>query len=258
MEMGISFDSARVLRSSAGWRFVGAVHEVLCHPNRSPPSHRIEGVTVRHHVSDASTAKSKARWERDVGLLRGDLDRDPSNARAAFYLGMTLSWLERWDEAAEALDRRIEMGGWVEEVYQAHMQRALVDSRRDRPWTEILERYLAAHATSPHRAEPLHAIASHYDAEKQHALCFLFARRGWELPYPADDSLFVDDSVYAWRLADLVASSAYWIGERAIGERAAREAVQARPDDARLRANLEFYLQREGDPVDVPASGEPQ
>jgi tetratricopeptide (TPR) repeat protein len=179
-----------------------------------------------------------------VTLLEAELERAPDNARAAYYLGMTYSWLGRWDEAARALDRRIAMGGWVEEIYQAHMQRALVDAHRGRPWSELLERYLAAHGLAPHRAEPLHAIAAHYDGVGEHALCFLFARRGWELPFPQGDSLFVDDSVYAWRLADLVASSAYWIGELTLGEQAARQALRHHPDDARLRDNLEFYLKR--------------
>ena len=244
VEMGVSFDSARVLRSAAGWRFVGTVHEVLTKPGRPPPVHRVGGVTVRHHQGEVAAERSRARWQRDVGLLQAELERDPDNARAAYYLAMTYSWLERWDEAAAALERRISMAGWVEEIYQSHMQRALVDARRGRPWPEILERYLTAHGIAPHRAEPLHAIAAHYDASGEHALCFLFARRGWELSYPASDSLFVDDSVYAWRLADLVASSAYWIGELSVGEQAARQALRHRPDDARLRENLKFYLER--------------
>jgi hypothetical protein len=56
VEMGISFDSARVLRAAAGWRFVGTVHEVLTRPGRPPPSHRIEGVVIRHHVGRAGSA----------------------------------------------------------------------------------------------------------------------------------------------------------------------------------------------------------
>ena len=40
---GAVFDSARVVRAAAGWRFVGVVHEVLVHPERPPPTERIGG-----------------------------------------------------------------------------------------------------------------------------------------------------------------------------------------------------------------------
>ena len=112
-------------------------------------------------------------------------------------------------------------GGWAEEVYESKVALARIATARGSPWPTIEARWLEAHAFAPHRAEPLHAIASHYDALGQHALTFLFARRGYELPLPLRDSLFVDEEVYTWKLADLVGASAYWLGEYAIGEAAA-------------------------------------
>src|SRR5262249_15613725 len=145
-------------------------------------------------------------------------------------------------EAKGALRRRIELGGWIEEVFYARLQLAEIASVQGRPWSEVLELYLDAHATLPHRAEPLHAIAAAYNAKGQHALCLLFARRGYELPEPADDRLFVDVEVYRWKLADLVASAAYYVGAFDLGEEAARRALHHRPGDSRIEKNLDFYL----------------
>ena len=52
--------------------------------------------------------------------------------------------------------------------------------------------------------------------------------------------LFVDTDTYAWRAWDEVAVSAYWTGryDEALG--AAHRALAARPDDDRLRANVEW------------------
>ncbi|MBI4952354.1 MAG: glycosyltransferase family 2 protein [Myxococcales bacterium] len=242
VEAGVAFDSARVLRARDGWRFKGVVHEVLMREGRQPPVHRIEGVLIRHEVGDEALERSRRRWERDVGLLGAVVAADPSDTRAAFYLGLTYFWLGRWEEAIAALERRAAMGGWHEEVYQARMHVGVAAERAGRPWPEVLDLYLRAHATAPQRAEPLHAIALHYNLRAEHALCVLFARRGYELPYPKEDRLFVDEAVYHWQLADLVASSAYWIGAFELGLAAARQAVRARPDDPRLRQNLEHYL----------------
>jgi glycosyltransferase involved in cell wall biosynthesis len=239
---GVTFDSARVLRSGTGWRFRGVVHEVLTKEGRPPPSQRIPGPHILHEPDARAAERSRRRWERDLGLLGGALERDPSDTRAAFYLGLTYFWLGRWEEAMKALDRRAEMGGWIEEVFQARLHQARAAESAGRPWPEVLDRYLAAHAVQPHRAEPLYHVALRYNAHGEHALCLLFARRGWELRYPDKDTLFVESSIYRWRLADLVASSAYWLGEREIGEVAARQAVKNGPADARLQKNLEFYL----------------
>ena len=241
---GVTFDSARVLRSRHKWRFRGVVHEVLMHPDRTPPSLRVPGVLIRHEVEAEAAERSRQRWERDVGLLSGALQVDPSDTRAAFYLGLTYFWLGRWDEAIVALERRMKMGGWHEEVFQAELHAARAADSAEHLWSDVLARYLSAFSAAPHRAEPLYYVALHYNADGQPHLCYLFARRGQELPFPSQDTLFVDEDVYAWGMADLVGSSAFYVGAFDVGEAAMRHALRHRPDDARLQGNLEFYLDR--------------
>lgn len=244
VEMGIRFDSPRVARTRAGWRFRGVVHEILMHDDRPPPTHRVPDVTVHHHPAPDAIERSRRRWERDVGLLSAAVARDAKDTRSAFYLANTYLWLQRYEEAEAAFLRRIALGGWHEEIFESRQALARIAAARGMPWPEVEARWLEAHATSPHRAEPLYSIALHYDGAGKAPLTFLFARRGYELPLPVNDTLFVDEEVYTWKLADLVGSSAYWIGEFQIGEEAARKASGARPDDARLQKNLGFYLDR--------------
>ncbi|MFI5300861.1 MAG: glycosyltransferase [Polyangiales bacterium] len=239
-----TFDSVRVLRSSARWRFRGSVHEVLVSGDGRVPKRRIPQAIVRHRAGDEGAARSRARWERDVELLQRELDRDPKSSRSAFYLGMTLYWLLRCDEAISALDRRIALGGWAEEIFYAKLTKGRAARSGGRPWPEVLGYFLDACSAAPHRAEPLHAIAEHYDATGDHGLAMLFARRGFELPLPKNDLLFIEEATYLWRCADLVGAHAFWLGEFEIGERAARQAVKAKPDDERLKRNLGFYLAR--------------
>ena len=244
VDMGIRFDSPRVVRTTAGWRFEGVVHEILVHPNRPPPVHRVPNVFIRHQASYDSCERSRKRWEHDVILLSEAVRRDPGNTRSAFYLAQTYLWLERYDLASLAYKRRITLGGWAEEVYESKMSLARIATALHAPWAEIQQLYLDAHSFAPHRAEPLYAIALHYNGTGEHALTFIFARRGYEIPLPTKDTLFVDEEVYSWKMADLVGTSAYWIQEFAVGELAARQAVTCRPNDARLMKNLEFYLKR--------------
>jgi glycosyltransferase involved in cell wall biosynthesis len=244
VDTGVLFDSTRVARSRAGWRFSGVVHEVLIHADRHVPAARVPGCVIRHFAGAVGAERSKRRWERDAVLLEGELARDPTHARTAFYLALTYLWLERWAEAEKALERRVALGGWSEEVFYAKLSYAQAAERSGAPWRVSFARYLDAHAFAPHRAEPLHAIALHYDGAGERALALLFARRAVDLPIPPNDVLFVDAEIYRWKAHDLVASNAYWLGEHELGERSARAAVAARPGDARLAKNLEFYLAR--------------
>jgi glycosyltransferase involved in cell wall biosynthesis len=241
---GTAFDSARIVTRGSPFRFVGAVHEVLVHPAGELPAPRIDGVEVLHTVDQTSEARSRERWERDVKLLEAELIKDPGGTRSAFYLGMTLRWLGRHEEAMGALASRIALGGWAEEVYYARL--SLARSARDagRPWPEVLGYYLEAHGSAPQRAEPLYDIAMHYDRLGDHALALLFARRAYELPLPERDVLFVEAHIHAYSAADLVGAHAYWLGEFTLGEEAARKAASARPHDGRLAKNLGFYEAR--------------
>ncbi|APR83583.1 Glycosyl transferase, group 2 family protein [Minicystis rosea] len=244
IEMGVHFDSPRIARTRARWRFRGVVHEILMHPDRDPPKHRVPDARILHEPGADSAERSRRRWERDAKLLGDAAERDPKDTRTAFYLALTYLWLGRHEEAEAAFHRRIALGGWAEEIYESKMALARIAAARGLPWPETQARYLDAHAFAPHRAEPLFAIALHYDSSKQYALSFLFARRGYEIPLPVKDSLFVDESVYTWKLADLVATAAYWIGELEIGEAAARAAIRNNPHEPRLVTNLGFYLDR--------------
>lgn len=242
LEMGgVRFDSARLVRLAHGWRYVGAVHEVLCKPGLPPPSIRIEGCAIRHDLVGRDPDRKRRGWLRDLELLRAQRTRDPSDARTAFYLAQTLEDLGRFEEALPAYAERVALGGWREEVYEAKYRMARLAERLGRPWPEVQERYLDAFSFAPHRAEPLAALALHHQQEGNHALAFLFGQRALQLPYPAQDTLFVQRDVYSHLAAEIVGASAWYIGEYAAGVAALKRALEARPGAPELLQNLEFY-----------------
>ncbi|WP_437904019.1 hypothetical protein WME95_36860 [Sorangium sp. So ce327] len=235
------YDSARLARASAGWRYVGATHEVLSREGEPPPSIRVPDAHIVHDLSRRDAAAQTRRWQRDLELLSAALARSPGDGRAAFYLAQTLECLGRHAEAFEAYGRRAALGGWQEEVYESLFRMARTAAALGRPWPEVQQRYLDAHAHSPHRAEPLFAVAWHWYGQRCWPLTYLFASRGAALPFPAEATLFVDAEVYEHKLLDLVATSAFHVGELAAGEAALRKALARRPGDPRLLGNLAFY-----------------
>lgn len=244
---GMSYCLPLVLRSSARWRYRGVVHEYVSRPGAAPASLRVPGVILCQDTVPQSAAASQARWRRDLELLQAAREQDPSDARTAFYLGQTLECLGMLREADSAYQDRVRLGGWSHEAYEAAYRRGRISARLGDAWELTQQRYLEAHAVEPSRAEPLVAIADHYLKVGNMALCYLFARRASELPRP-DTTLFVDEEVYAWRSADLLSVSAYYVGKATgnkrilqEGREAALAAAAARPDDTRIANNLKHY-----------------
>jgi hypothetical protein len=220
-----------------GWHYEGAVHEVLVHPSGRQPTITIPGVTIRHERTAESAERTRARWERDVELLREDLRLNIRNARAWFYYARTLQSLGNTAAACRAFEYRIDLGGWPEEVFLAKLGLAqCLDG------DEQIAAFLAAAAFAPHRAEPLIELSNIYRNRGAHRLAFMFAREAHRLPFP-DDVLFVDADAHGWSAADCVAISAWYCGEHEIGHAAAREALNKCPPEHRERCakTLAFY-----------------
>jgi hypothetical protein len=237
-EGSFRWPSARVFRSGSGCRYVGLVHEVLVDASGESPRCVLDGPKIVHVRSDTSDKRTVARHVRDIDLLMRDAD---SNPRSAFYMARSMMTIGMNVEAARAFESRIAMGGDVGEMYSSMLCLAWMKEKLHSPWSESLELYLGAYNIAPHRAEPLYEIARYYGSVKQYALSALFSRRGIDIPAPGKGNLFVDNGVYEWKMFDMYASCAAHVFDDDLGKTCAEKAHQARPEDKRLLANLEFY-----------------
>lgn len=236
----LAWDSPRVVNNTESWRYVGVVHEILVGPTGGT-QYRVPNVSIAHRDADAER-KNNRRYS-DLQLLHKQHAKNPQDPRTAFYLGQTLGELGFCAEAIAIYNRRIALGGWQEEVYESMYRIGTLSDRGGKPWAESQQRFLEAYLHSPHRAEPLYAIALHYYLAGNHALTFLFAHAGSKIPYPEKSVLFVQPDVYRFQLHDLVAISGFYLGdeEKKIGARSAQIVVDACPNDVRAQKNLELY-----------------
>jgi glycosyltransferase involved in cell wall biosynthesis len=256
------FDSPRLARADAGWRYVGVTHEVLSKEKTPPPSIRVPDAHIVHDLSHRDPRGSRRRWELDLRLLTEEARRKPNDTRTQFYLAQTLECLGNHKGAFAAYEKRVKMGGWQEEVYESLFRLARVSRLLGKPWPEVQQRFLDAHAHSPQRAEPLFAIAWYYYEKKNWPLTYLFASRGAQIPFPEKATLFVEAEVYQTKLLDLVGTSAYYVGEFEAGEAAIRKAIENKPDEPRFLKNLAFYDERKkpkprGGHREIPAAARP-
>jgi hypothetical protein len=241
---GLRSDHPRLVRTGAGWHYVGAAHEQLVREKTPPPSLRVPEALLTFDPAQQNAQVQRERWSAEVRHLHEDLKKRPKDGHAAFALALTYENLGDQRRAYTTYERRTKMGGRQDEVYESLMRMARLTKAAGRPWSEAQQLALNAYSHSPHRAEPLFFLAWHYYERKNWPLTFLFASRGATLTAPERPSLFVDVDAYEAKLDDLVGTSAYYIGEFAAGEASLRRALGRRPGDARLLKNLAFYEAR--------------
>lgn len=236
------FYTARLIRCHTDTRFAGAVHESIefATQEKVPATCYFELRTTRY-----GQEKTKLRWQRDKDLLLKEFERNPNSPRTAFYLAQTYQCLSDWENARIWYERRVTIEGWSEENFMtlyrlAQVYEALGD------WDKALCTYLKAYSMRPSRIEPLVRITQHYWDTADRALCYLFARHAAEVPYPKNDTLFVEKAVYDINRHDLLGRAAWYVNEYEIGEREVRKALEAAPHMEHLQSNLSKYIERKG------------
>lgn len=207
---GISYYRNQLVRSALPWRYEGVLHEyITCDlPLRQA---RMPGLTI-HIVVEGARSSDPLKYRRDALLLEEALLEEPGNARHMFYLAQSYRDAGELDAAINRYERRIAMGGFPEEVWYARFQVAMLKEQTCARWPEVLNAYLDAFAARPHRAEPLYRIGMAYQQRKKFALARLFFAQALQVPYPAQDVLFVEGDMYRYLLPLEYAVACYWLG----------------------------------------------
>lgn len=234
-----NFYHARLIRRTAQTRFEGVVHEQLNQPAciKLPDS-----VYFEYTPSEQGCRQSRDRWERDCRLLLAEHKKNPEHARTAFYLAQTYGALGDMYNAYKYYTIRKTLDGFDEETFLAHYRLGLIaeflaKSDKNFTWQMAQNHFLDAFAYRPTRVEPLLSLALHYWNEKNLEMCYLFARRAAELPYPSD-FFCVEKYLYDVTRYDILSVCAITMGDLEVGEWATRMALKGNPNDERIKTNL--------------------
>jgi len=104
----------RLIKSGLKWAYVGTTHEYLACITPRPTSKGECTWWELEHYADGARRGRKA--SEDEAMLKHELEQDPNNARACFYLANALRDQGKYAEALKYFQRRVELGGWQVEV----------------------------------------------------------------------------------------------------------------------------------------------
>lgn len=206
-----------LMRLGMDWCWEGVIHEV---PNSEHLPQvwqlKLHGARIRIVGGGARSRLSlEQKLAKDIDVMRRALVDHPDNPRYTFYLAQALRDAGQLPEALEAYQRRVDIGGWFEEVYHSKLQVAWLKEQLGYGYADVVAAYVDAFDYRPQRAEAPCELARYLRIKERYAAAFAFARIASALEQPPDDLLMVDMSVYCWRARDELALALYFLGDHA-------------------------------------------
>lgn len=207
----LTYEMPYLVQGDREWYYRGKTHEyITCDGSFARESLRTLAVD---HFGDGGTRHEK--FTRDLVLLEESLLEQPDDARTLFYLAQTRQNLGDAAGALVAYRRRIEVGGWDEEIFWSLYQCGVLLAQRG-DWGHAQQALLAAYEYRPSRAEPLYKLAQCCRQRGEFNAAAMFATRASAIPKPAD-LLFVESWVYEWAIEFELALCLIFTGDLARG-----------------------------------------
>ena len=194
------YQNMRIVKNNGLYSYCGVTHEYINTPSGNITANIEKQLLFIRDIGDGGSKNDK--FERDIKLLLDGIKEEPNNERYYFYLANSYHDSGRFGEAINVYKKRIELGGWQEEVWYSYYRIGLCFKNMDKMddaikyWTEGFEFY-------SQRLEGLYEIIKHYRIISKHKLANLFyqqAKQILDLNLNRNSYLFLHDDIYTSKI----------------------------------------------------------
>ena len=217
----VSYCSNRIIKSESELRYVYKIHEVIT------PKNNRNVIVPRHHAfiydfrCDYMENRTMDRKDYDLKLLFEELEDDPNDPRALYYLGQTYNILEKYDLAYKYYIERVNhpVEGFLQEKLDACFEAArMANFKLNKPWEECEKLYLKAFELDNTRGDSLYFLGIHYflladveniDVQKNYKMAFDYMKQCLYLGYPEHCQYSLKPTLYYYFLPKFLAKLCY-------------------------------------------------
>jgi predicted O-methyltransferase YrrM len=181
------YGSNRITKSTSHLRYVHKIHEVITDKNNINvviPENRAYIFDRRFDYMEKRTMERK---ELDLKLLFEEIEENPNDPRAYYYLGQTYNLLCEYEKAYFYFMKRCEIinAGFLQERVDAAFEAArLANFKLNLPWDKCEELYLRAFKIDESRPESLYFIGIHYYLQNDMNQAYNYFKKGFEIGFP--------------------------------------------------------------------------
>lgn len=198
-----------IVKGSLDWYYIGKTHEYIFAKGMKTLG-EVNDLIINHHV-DGSNRKDK--YDRDEVLLKKQIEENPDDRRAYFYLAETFRLKQDFHGAIEYYKKRIAKGGWKEEVYYSIYQLGRMFyyiGELDQARLTLID----AWEFRPQRLESIHALSLILRQTKKFNQAALFLEKALDTKFPKDDLLFVERPIYDFMIRFEYSICLFYIGKK--------------------------------------------
>jgi len=193
------YPNVRIIKNDGKSKYIGVTHEYVdCPPYQTMTIFNKLQIFITD-IGDGGSKSNKA--ERDIRLLKGDLEQNENNPRTLFYLANTYFDTNMLDESIPYYEKRIEVGGWEQEIWYSNYRLGEIYKRKNDN-VKAVEYWMKAYDVIPLRLENMFKIINLYRIEGNHKRAFAYIKLIQEALHIhkenniRDNYLFMENDIY--------------------------------------------------------------
>jgi len=246
------YKNVRIVKKNPDYKYIGATHEYfdLCNTFHI---HTISDDLL--FIKDVGDGGSKTnKFQRDIRLLINALNEEPNNSRYVFYLANSYKDCGELDKAIKCYLKRIEMGGWIQEVWCSYYYIGLCYNTQN-DYKNALWYWLKGFEVFDKRIENLYQIVKYYRISSQHELAYSFyllAKRCMNT-ITLENHLFLEKDVYMYKLDYEYSIFAFYVNMHGITDvywKLMHNIMVDRATHQNICENYRFYVKALSDKCD--------
>jgi glycosyltransferase involved in cell wall biosynthesis len=205
----IQYYNTRLFRADLPYKCIGVTHEYWgCDGSRT------EGKLNTVHLDDRGDGGCKSdKFTRDIALLTKGVEDEPKNERYYFYLAQSYADTGDVENALKWYQKRIDVGGWNEEIFISHKRRGELFSKDGKHEQAIFE-WTKGYESLPQRNETLYRIIQHYRYTGKNHSAYLFLKQAITIPYPNELVLFIEHPIYDYKLIEELSIIGFYVNKK--------------------------------------------
>jgi tetratricopeptide (TPR) repeat protein len=237
------YQNMRIIKNNGEFKYKGVTHEYIDTPSDNIIYNIEKDVLFIRDIGDGGCKQHK--FERDISLLLDGIKEEPNNDRYHFYLANSYHDCGRFSEAIDIYKKRIELGGWVQEIWYSYYRIGLCFKNLGNIESAIYY-WLNGFDLFPERIEGLYEIIKHYRIISKHNLAYLFYQEAIkiiDLNKNRNSYLFLHEDVYTSKIYYEYTIIAAYLGIKNINSEVVQFLNNSRDNNEiqNLLSNMKFY-----------------
>ena len=237
------YQNMRIVKNNGLYKYVGVTHEYIDTPTNNTTNGFEKSHLFIRDVGDGGAKQDK--FERDIKLLLDGIKEEPDNVRYYFYLANSYHDCGRFGEAINVYKKRIEMGGWIEEVWYSYYRIGLCFKNMNK-MNDAIKYWMDGYDYYPERLEGLYEILQYYRLTSKHKLGVMIyqaAKQILDLNKKRDHYLFLHDDIYTTKIYYEYTIIASYMGIKDINYEVIKVLNNSRDinESNNLLSNMKFY-----------------